>query len=221
VQHPAGIIMLPEGAPEGQSSGRRVVINGVVQTGLNVARYDDGTTIAAKPVRMRGNVMEAMSAGDAVVLAVDAESRTFVNVLDVASATVRLKKDVKIKGQLAYAELTPAGLLYISRPDAGINAEVNIIDLATGEPRFKDAIESGKPMGSATTMRRDTTCTTWRRAGPSMCSRTATAGSTRSIARTAPSARSAARSSSRAAKTRSRWSSGPRASCSWHPRTWW
>jgi hypothetical protein len=55
---------------------------------------------------------------------------------------------VKIKGQLAYAELTPAGLLYISRPDASTNAEVNIIDLAKGEPRFKDAIESGKPLGS-------------------------------------------------------------------------
>jgi len=50
--------------------------------------------------------------------------------------------------RLAYAELTPAGLLYISRPDAATNAEVNIIDLATGEPRFKDAIESGKPLGS-------------------------------------------------------------------------
>jgi len=81
------------------------------------------------------------------VLAVDAESRTFVNVLDVAPATLRLKKDVKIKGQLAYAELTPAGLLYISRPDAGVNAEVNVIDLATGEPKFKDAIESGKQLG--------------------------------------------------------------------------
>src|SRR5439155_1465804 len=80
------------------------------------------------------------------VLAVDAESRTFVNVLDVATASVRLKKDVKIKGQLAYAELTPAGLLYISRPDAATNAEVNVIDLASGEPKFKDAIESGKPL---------------------------------------------------------------------------
>ncbi|HEX9705009.1 MAG TPA: PQQ-binding-like beta-propeller repeat protein [Gemmatimonadales bacterium] len=149
VQHPAGIIMLPEAAPEGQSGGNRVVINGVVQTGLNVARYGDGTTIAAKPLRMRGNVMEALVAGDAVVLAVDAESRTFVNVLDVATATVRLKKDVKIKGRLAYAELTPAGLLYISRPDAATNAEVNVIDLANGEARFKDAIESGKPLSSS------------------------------------------------------------------------
>jgi hypothetical protein len=56
---------------------------------------------------------------------------------------------VKIKGQLAYAELTPAGLLYISRPDASTNAEVNVIDLAKGEPRFKDAIESGKPLSSS------------------------------------------------------------------------
>ena len=78
----------------------------------------------------------------------DAESRTFVNVLDVATATVRLKKDVKIKGQLAYAELTPAGLLYISRPDAATNAEVNVIDLTKGEPLFKDAIESGRPLSS-------------------------------------------------------------------------
>jgi hypothetical protein len=97
---------------------------------------------------MHGTVLEAMIAGGSVVLAVDAESRTFVNVLDVATATLRLKKDVKIKGQLAYAELTPAGLLYISRPDAATNAEVNVIDLSSGEPRFKDAIESGKPLSA-------------------------------------------------------------------------
>lgn len=144
VQHPAGIIMLPEGPPEGQGSGNRRVINGVVQTGLNVARYDDGTMIAAKPLRMRGRVADAMIAGDAVVLAVDADSRTFVNVLDVATATLRLKKDVKIKGQLDYAELTPMGLLYVSRADASSNAEANIIDLASGDPKYKDAIESGK-----------------------------------------------------------------------------
>jgi hypothetical protein len=97
---------------------------------------------------MHGNVIDAIVAGDTVVLAVDAESRTFVNVLEVATASLRLKKDVKIKGQLAYAELTPAGLLYVSRPDAATNAEVNVIDLATGEPRFKDAIESGKPLSA-------------------------------------------------------------------------
>src|SRR5213592_655391 len=148
VQHPAGIVMLPEAPPEGEPTRSRRVINGVVQTGLNVARYEDGTTIAAKPLRMHGKVIDAMVAGDAVVLAVDAESRTFVNVLDVATATLRLKKDVKIKGQLAYTELAPGGLLYVSRPDATINAEVNIIDLATGEPKFKDAIESGKPLSA-------------------------------------------------------------------------
>jgi outer membrane protein assembly factor BamB len=148
VQHPAGIIMLPEAPPEGEPTHSRRVINGVVQTGLNVARYEDGAMIAAKPLRMHGNVTDTMIAGDTVVLAVDAESRTFVNVLDVATATLRLKKDVKIKGQLSYAELTPAGLLYVSRPDATINAEVNIIDLATGEQKFKDAIESGKPLSA-------------------------------------------------------------------------
>ena len=148
VQHPAGIIMLPEAPPEGEPTRSRRVINGVVQTGLNVARYEDGTTVATKSLRMHGNVIDAMVAGDAVVLAVDAESRTFVNVMDVATATLRLKKDVKIKGQLAYVELTPAGLLYVSRPDATINAEVNIIDLASGEQKFKDAIESGKPLSA-------------------------------------------------------------------------
>src|SRR6185436_5196362 len=135
--------------PADQATGNVRVVNGVVQTGLTVARYEDGTTIAQKPLRMRGTVRDALIAGPAVVLAVDAESRTFVNVLDVTTGTVRLKKDVKIKGQLAYAELTPAGLLYISRPDASTNAEVNIIDLASGEPRFKDAIESGKPLSSS------------------------------------------------------------------------
>jgi outer membrane protein assembly factor BamB len=150
VQHPSGIIILPESPPKEEATGNVRIVNGVVQTALNVARYEDGTTIAAKPLRMRGTVTDAMIVGGSAVLAVDAESRTFVNVLDVATATVRLKKDVKIKGQLDYAELMPGGsaLLYISRPDAATNAEVNVIDLATGEPKFKDAIESGRPLGS-------------------------------------------------------------------------
>jgi outer membrane protein assembly factor BamB len=148
VEHPDGIIILPESPPRDEATGNVRIINGVVQTGLNVARYADGTTIAAKPLRMRGTVTDALVTGGSAVLAVDAESRTFVNVLDVATATVRLKKDVKIKGQLAYAELTPAGLLYISRPDAATNAEVNVIDLTAGEQKFKDAIESGRPLGS-------------------------------------------------------------------------
>ncbi|HLB82328.1 MAG TPA: PQQ-binding-like beta-propeller repeat protein [Gemmatimonadales bacterium] len=148
VQHPNGIIILPESPPAREATGNVRIVNGVVQTGLTVARYDDGTTLADKPLRMRGTVMDAMITGGSAVLAVDAESRTFVNVLDVATASVRLRKDVKIKGQLDYAELTPAGLLYISRPDASTNAEVNVIDLASGEPKFKDAIESGKPLGS-------------------------------------------------------------------------
>src|SRR2546425_4005100 len=117
VQHPGGIIILPESPPPNEAPGNVHVINGVVQTGLNIARYEDGTTIAAKPLRMRGTVRQAIITGGSAVLAVDAESRTFVNVLDIATATVRLKKDVKIKGQLAYAELTPAGLLYVSRSD--------------------------------------------------------------------------------------------------------
>src|SRR5437588_414422 len=59
VQHPAGIVMLPEAPPEGEPTRSRRVINGVVQTGLNVARYEDGTTVAAKPLRMHGNVIDA------------------------------------------------------------------------------------------------------------------------------------------------------------------
>src|SRR5436305_6163361 len=97
VQHPAGIIMLPEGPPPDQATGNVRIINGVVQTGLNVARYDDGTMIVPKPLHMRGTVKDAMITGDAVVLAVDADSKTFVNVLNVATATLRLQKDVKIK----------------------------------------------------------------------------------------------------------------------------
>ena len=141
VQHPGGIIILPESPPPNEATGNVRVSNGVVQTGLNIARYEDGTTIAAKPLRMRGTVRQAIITGGSAVLAVDAESRTFVNVLDIATATVRLKNDVKIKGQLAYAELTPAGLLYVSRSDQATNGEVNIIDLTSGEPKYKDAIE--------------------------------------------------------------------------------
>jgi outer membrane protein assembly factor BamB len=144
VQHPAGIIMLTEGPPAGQATGNVRIVNGVVQTALNVARYEDGTTIAAKPLKMRGDVVDALITGDAVVLAVDADSKTYINVLNVATATLRLPKDVKIKGLLDYAELTPAGLLYISRSDASTNGEVNVIDLTSGEPKYKDAIEGGK-----------------------------------------------------------------------------
>jgi len=147
VQHPAGIIILPESPPPDEATGNVRIINGVVQTGLNIARYEDGTTLAEKPLRMRGTVTDAIITGGSAVLAVDAESRTFVNVLDVATATVRLQKDVKIKGRLDYAELTPAGLLYISRSDPATNGEVNVIDLAKGEQKFKDAIEGGKAPG--------------------------------------------------------------------------
>jgi hypothetical protein len=147
VQHPAGIIILPESPPPNEATGNVHVINGVVQTGLSVARYEDGATINPQPLRMRGTVTEAMITGGSAVLAVDAESRTFVNVLDVATATVRLEKDVKIKGRLDYAELTPGGLLYISRSDPATNGEVNVIDLARGEQKFKDAIEGGKAAG--------------------------------------------------------------------------
>jgi outer membrane protein assembly factor BamB len=149
VQHPDGIIILPEAAPQGELSGSRSVVNGVVQTGLNVARYEDGSTLAAKPVKMRGNVLDALVVGESAVLAVDAESKTFINVLDVKTATLQLKKDVKIKGQLDYAELSHSGLLYVTRPDAATNAEVNYIDLASGEREYKDAIESGKPLSSS------------------------------------------------------------------------
>jgi outer membrane protein assembly factor BamB len=144
VQHPAGIVMLPQSPPADQATGNVRIINGVVQTGLNVARYADGTMILDKPVRIRGTVKDAIVSGDAVVLAVDADTKTFVNVLHVPTATLRLQKDVKIKGQLDYAELTPAGLLYISRSDPSTNGEVNVIDLASGEPKYKDAIEGGK-----------------------------------------------------------------------------
>src|SRR6267154_1890394 len=118
VEHPDGIIILPESPPPNQATGNVRIVNGVVQTGLNVARYDDGSTIAEKPLRMRGTVTDAMIVGGSAVLAVDAESRTFVNVLDVATTTVRLKKDVKIKGQLAYAELLP-GTAGTFRPIGG------------------------------------------------------------------------------------------------------
>src|SRR6266516_4793586 len=147
VQHPGGIIILPESPPPDEATGNVRIVNGVVQTGLSVARYEDGTTINPKPLHMRGTVTDAMITGGSAVLAVDAESRTFVNVLDVATATVRLDKDVKIKGRLDYAELTPAGLLYISRSDPATNGEVNVIDLARGEQKFKDAVEGGKAAG--------------------------------------------------------------------------
>lgn len=147
VQHPAGIVMLPEAPPPNAQTGSRMVINGVAQTGLNVARYADGATIARKPIRMPGDVIGGIIAGDSVVLAVDAQSHTYVNVLDVAGAALRLKKNVKINGQLDYAELTPAGLLYISRPDAATSAEAGMIDLASGAPRF-EPIESGRPLSA-------------------------------------------------------------------------
>src|SRR5207249_6584983 len=53
VQHPNGIIILPESPPANEATGNVRIVNGVVQTGLNVARYEDGTTIAPKPLRMR------------------------------------------------------------------------------------------------------------------------------------------------------------------------
>src|SRR5260221_14266620 len=107
LQHPAGIVMMPESPPADQATGNVRIVNGVVQTGLSVVRYADGTTINAKPLRMKGTVTNALVSGGAAVLAVDAESKTFVNGLGGAAGTGKLQKDVKIKGQPEYAELTP------------------------------------------------------------------------------------------------------------------
>src|SRR5881394_4124522 len=41
VEHPDGIIILPESPPPNEATGNVRVVNGVVQTGLNVARYAD------------------------------------------------------------------------------------------------------------------------------------------------------------------------------------
>src|SRR5690348_10132524 len=41
VEHPDGIIILPESPPPNEATGNVRIVNGVVQTGLNVARYDD------------------------------------------------------------------------------------------------------------------------------------------------------------------------------------
>src|SRR2546427_10945569 len=73
VQHPNGIIILPASPPANQATGNVRIVNGVVQTGLNVARYADGTTIADKPLRMRGTVTDALISGGSAVLAVDAQ----------------------------------------------------------------------------------------------------------------------------------------------------
>src|SRR6266545_3599954 len=62
VQHPSGIIILPESPPASEETD----MSGVGRPGLNVARYEDGTTIAAKPLRMRGTVTDAMIAGGSV-----------------------------------------------------------------------------------------------------------------------------------------------------------
>src|SRR5437879_7710350 len=63
VQHRNGIIILPESPPPGEATGNVRIVNGVVQTGLNVARYEYGTTIAAKPLHMRGTVTDALVTG--------------------------------------------------------------------------------------------------------------------------------------------------------------
>src|SRR5258707_12176992 len=78
VQHPAGIIILPESPPPNEATGNVRIINGVVQTGLSIARYEDGATINPKPLRMRGTVTDAIITGGSAVLAVDAEPRTSV-----------------------------------------------------------------------------------------------------------------------------------------------
>src|SRR5438477_597546 len=75
VQHPNGIIILPELPPADEATGNVRIVNGVVQTGLNLARYDVGTTVAPKPPRMRGTVTQALITARAALLALAAELR--------------------------------------------------------------------------------------------------------------------------------------------------
>lgn len=103
-----------------------------------------------KGIETPGGVMEHLPVGDALVVAMGADSAWtkkgmvyYLNVLDPRTQAFRFKKGHKVKGRLLATEAVPRGLLYLT------TSEVNILDPQAGTPLIEETAVSDNTLVAA------------------------------------------------------------------------
>ncbi|HEY5825385.1 MAG TPA: hypothetical protein VIT44_13515 [Cyclobacteriaceae bacterium] len=119
---------------------------------INFIDYTTGVTSwgkKGKGIKAEGSVVSYITTEKGILLTTAFDNawnskaeEYYLNVLDPATATFKFEKSVKLKGDLVRSELTPKGLLFITK------REVNILDVNTGSLIWENSIEAGGPSSS-------------------------------------------------------------------------
>lgn len=125
--------------------------NTMFKPAMVLVDYKTGATSWGKNnngLKLDGGVTNYNFTSAGVVISMQNDSKSFLNILDPKAGRFIFEKSLKIKGILDYSEITPNGLMYITKSDAYTNGEVNFFDMQTGKTLLKNSIESGKPLSS-------------------------------------------------------------------------
>jgi outer membrane protein assembly factor BamB len=116
---------------------------------INFIDYTTGVTSwgkNGKGIKAEGSVVSYLNTAKGILLTTAFDNawnnkaeEYYLNVLDPATGTLKYEKSVKLKGDLVRSELTPKGLLFITK------REVNILDVNSGSLVWPNSIEAGGP----------------------------------------------------------------------------
>ena len=116
---------------------------------INLVDYETGETLwgkKGKGIKAQGSVVSYIPTEKGIVITTGFDNaftnkgeEYYLNVLDVATGTLRYEKSVKLKGDIVSTELTPKGLLFTT------TREVNILDINSGTLVWAQSIEAGGP----------------------------------------------------------------------------
>lgn len=93
-----------------------------------------------KGVNVKGSVLDFRFTEKGLFLATGKTDNAFLNLIDLNTGESKFKKYEKMKGQLEYVEMLPAGLFYVSEYEA------NILDMATGANKWSKSVRKDPGM---------------------------------------------------------------------------
>ncbi len=137
INHPKGLVVLPKADP----------LNTMTAPTVNLVNYETGEAYwgsKGKGIKIQGSVDSYFFVDSGLILSMKKGNDAFINILDINTGALKFPKSLKINGHLAYTELTPAGLLYITEPDPTSHGEINFFNLDTGKEVLAKSIKSGK-----------------------------------------------------------------------------
>ncbi|MDH3711854.1 MAG: PQQ-binding-like beta-propeller repeat protein, partial [Cyclobacteriaceae bacterium] len=136
-----GLILLPEIDPNNNMFGVKLSY-------VNAKTGEKSWGNKNKGLKLPGSVVDYQWVENGLVLSMQSDEKSFLNILDPQRGTFKFSDHLKIKGALDYTEMTPAGLLYFTSATKYGKGEVNIFDLKNGNPKFSKSITAKFGEGS-------------------------------------------------------------------------